>query len=441
MRVDADVIVVGAGAAGLVAARRLASAGRRVVVLEARDRIGGRILTFRSSALPCPVELGAEFLHGDARLTRALLAEAGAQVVRMEPDQLEARGAGVRPSRLFDEVASVMKRLDADGAADRSFAGFLGSADARDLPEEALESARAFVEGFHAARLDRISARALAEDPGLESALVAARVPGGYDQLTHHLAVSLPAGTIRLGHAVRRVEWSPGRVRVAGAGPDAPFALRAPVCVITAPLGLLGSEAAGGGAILFDPPVDALADAQRNVAPGDVVRVALALDRVPAALLRPALAVEHELAREFFLHTPREPFNVFWPITPPTRPILIAWAGGGRTAAIPEGSEAEPRLRADPAGAAGIAVRSLSAVLGDASGDSVRAAVWHDWRSDQFSRGAYSYTLVGGRAPEAPLVEDTLLFAGEAFAGELIGTVEGALATGEAAASRLEATR
>src|SRR4051794_10554809 len=64
---DADVLVIGAGAAGLAAAHTLAAAGLRVVVLEARTRIGGRILTHRVAALPVPIELGAEFVHGKAR--------------------------------------------------------------------------------------------------------------------------------------------------------------------------------------------------------------------------------------------------------------------------------------------------------------------------------------------------------------------------------------
>src|SRR5580692_4166256 len=73
----ADVIVIGAGAAGLAAAARLTRAGQRVLMLEARDRIGGRIWTRREPQLACPIELGAEFIHGHAPLTRALLAGAG----------------------------------------------------------------------------------------------------------------------------------------------------------------------------------------------------------------------------------------------------------------------------------------------------------------------------------------------------------------------------
>ena len=436
-RTDADVIVLGAGAAGLLAARRLAEAGRRVVVLEARDRIGGRILTFCSDELPCAIELGAEFLHGDAKLTRALLGDAGAEVVDVEPDQLEARDGAVRTSRLFHDAARVFKRLDAERSPDRSFADFLASDDAAGLSRHAVDAARAFVEGFHAAELDQIGERSLAEDPGLDSALHSARVPAGYDRLIEHLAGALPAEAIRLEHVVDRIRWSRGSVIVEGDAAEARFAFAGRACIVAAPLAMLGDAASGPGAIRLDPPIPAVERARSAVALGDVVRIGFVLDRVPAALVRPALAVPHDLDGEFFLHTPREPFNVVWPITPASRPVLVAWAGGGRTHALPRGSSEPPRLSTDFDGAPMAALQSLASATGLAPGEGLRAHVWHDWRTDPFSRGAYSYVKVGAAAPAPPIVEDTLFFAGEAFAGESIGTVEGALETGDEAALRL----
>ena len=68
-----DALVVGAGAAGLSAARELSHAGLRVLVLEARERLGGRIYTVRDGHSPLPVELGAEFVHGEAEETFAII--------------------------------------------------------------------------------------------------------------------------------------------------------------------------------------------------------------------------------------------------------------------------------------------------------------------------------------------------------------------------------
>ena len=424
-----DDVVIGAGAAGLYAARRLVEAGRRVVVLEGRGRIGGRIYTHRAPELPCPVELGAEFLHGDAKISRRLLREAGVDIVDVDPDQWEARDGRIEQSDLWRDVQRIMRRLDADRHPDRSFAEFL-AAEGADFSRDAVDSARAFVEGFHAADLDRISERALAEDPGLEGATDTGRVPDGYDRLPRHLADGLERDVVLLHHAVERVRWARARVTVEGSARRGSFSIDARACLVTAPLALLGdAPAAGPGAIRFEPPLAQIADAQRSIALGDVVRVALVLDRVPAALLRPRMPGKRGLDEEFFLHTPREPFNVYWPITPPTRPLLIAWAGGGRTRALPRD--------VDGGTLAARAIESLAAATGLPRGEGIRDFACHDWRADPFSRGAYSYVKVGGGSVEAPVVEDTLFFAGEAFAGGTIGTVEGALETGEAAAERL----
>ena len=424
-----DAVVVGAGAAGLYAARRLVEAGRRVVVLEGRGRIGGRIYTHRAPELPCPVELGAEFLHGDAKISRRLLKEAGVDVVDVDPDQWEARDGRIGKSDLWRDVQRIMRRLDQNREPDRSFADFL-AAEGADFPHDAIESARAFVEGFHAAELDRISERALAEDPGLDGATDTGRVPDGYDRLVRHLAAGLPGDAILQHHAVERIRWTRGHVTVEGHARGHAFGIDARACVVTAPLALLGDAADDGiGAIRFDPPVARIAEAQRSIALGDVVRVALVLDRVPAALLRPRMPSDRGLDAEFFLHTPREPFNVYWPITPPTHPVLIAWAGGGRTRALPRD--------VDGGSLAAGAIDSFAAATGLPRGEGVRDFACHDWRADPFSRGAYSYVKVGGTAVDAPVIDGTLFFAGEAFAAGTIGTVEGALETARAAAEQL----
>src|SRR5438552_4061755 len=76
-----DVIVVGAGASGLSAARELSARGKKVIVLEARERIGGRIYPLSESEFGYPAQGGAEFLHGETPLTRALIKEAGLTLI------------------------------------------------------------------------------------------------------------------------------------------------------------------------------------------------------------------------------------------------------------------------------------------------------------------------------------------------------------------------
>src|SRR5258705_12733441 len=81
------IVIIGAGAAGLMAARELGRAGKRVTVLEARDRCGGRIDPLPAAEFGYPAEGGAEFVHGKAPVTRALLREAGLSLMPIEGTQ------------------------------------------------------------------------------------------------------------------------------------------------------------------------------------------------------------------------------------------------------------------------------------------------------------------------------------------------------------------
>ena len=81
-----DAIIIGAGAAGLAAARDLSGAGKTVVILEARERIGGRIFTNHVADVPLPIELGAEFIHGDAEETFKIVDAAGLLAYQLPDD-------------------------------------------------------------------------------------------------------------------------------------------------------------------------------------------------------------------------------------------------------------------------------------------------------------------------------------------------------------------
>ena len=105
-----DVIVLGAGAAGLAAARDLSHAGLRITVVEARPRIGGRILTLHDPRSPLPLELGAEFIHGEAPETLSVAQAARLMVLEL-PDLRETATAGrFRPMHAFWEVIDSMNR-------------------------------------------------------------------------------------------------------------------------------------------------------------------------------------------------------------------------------------------------------------------------------------------------------------------------------------------
>src|SRR3954465_7795121 len=155
----ADVIVIGAGTAGLSAARFLVEAGRRVLILEARARIGGRIHTIRDRGFDNPIELGAEFIHGRPEPTWRLVRESGLMAYDLPFDHFQKRrGRLVHVEDFEEELRRVMRGLPRFGP-DISFADHLRRRCASPKLREACKMARAFVEGFDVADPERISGK------------------------------------------------------------------------------------------------------------------------------------------------------------------------------------------------------------------------------------------------------------------------------------------
>ncbi|HXR58000.1 MAG TPA: FAD-dependent oxidoreductase, partial [Burkholderiales bacterium] len=251
-----DVIVVGAGAAGLAAASRLARAGRSVLVLEARERIGGRCDTRRMAGVGAPVELGAEFIHGRPQATLDLLQAAGVPGVDSRRTQRLLRGGKLVAVEGFREAQKATRAHAVLRKGDLSFADFLAT---KKLPPLTRSLARMMVEGFDAADPERVSARDIVEEWSHALSASQMRPQGGYGPLLEALVV--PGMKIRFGHRVRAIRWRPGEVRI--------DRLRARQAVITLPLGVLQA-----GDVEFSPDAGK-ARALARLASGPVVRVAM----------------------------------------------------------------------------------------------------------------------------------------------------------------------
>jgi monoamine oxidase len=400
--VKTDVLVVGAGAAGLAAAAELARAGRSVLIVEARDRIGGRCYTRRLPGVPAPVELGAEFIHGRPEATMALLREAGTPAVDSTRTQLVAYEGRLHSTNIFTQAQRVARK-EVKGR-DVSFRAFLAR---QRLPKLTRTLATMMVQGFDAADPARISAREVVEEWG-GSGLGASqpRPWGGYGPLMQFLAGKT---NVQLATVVRALRWSRGSVEVAGTVRGGPWRAWAPRAVITLPIGVLPS-------LRIEEKSAALA----KLASGPVIRVAMAFREAFWEKLHPGVA---------FFHSPDAPFPTFWTPLPMHAPLLTAWAGGPKAERLTGKSDDELVREA---------LASVRSVL--KSDEEPQAFLLHDWQADPCARGGYSYVRVGGTGAREELaapLEETLYFAGEATDTEQSGTVGGALASGLRAAKEI----
>jgi monoamine oxidase len=425
---DADVLVVGAGIAGLAAAERLAAAGRRVLVLEARDRIGGRIHTAHDPELEVPVELGAEFVHGQPAELMQLILELGLTVVPF-PER-HRRGPG-EPGRPLPDLRTSLGRLLEEGhaARDRPVAELLREQGAAAVEPGELQAVIRYLEGFHAADLALLGTCSLAENEsaGDDDGDGIQRIREGYGSLIRRLAdrIEPEHGEIRLESEVTAIRWRPGEVRATVHAGGGSAEITASHAVLTFPLPLLKRLTSGPGVGALDPVPPDWPVALEALHMGAAHRVVLGFDRrwwAPDGRDGPS-----------FVHGGAEPFPVWWTALPGREPLITGWAGGPRALALAGQGEAA-MLRA--------ALESVASVFGRDVGElrsRLRLAYSHDWSADPFAGGAYSYGGVGAieaRTTLARPIEGTLYLAGEAVAGEgRNATVHGALTSGRRAAA------
>jgi monoamine oxidase len=424
------VVIVGAGVAGLVAARELASAGVDVQLLEARDRVGGRVITLRPPGWPLPVELGPEFVHGEPEALKALLDEAGIgwKVLGDRHHWRHPRGSRSRLELLPDlwEGASrVLSRVDHDGP-DRSAADFL---DSLRLPGEERQRFELFVRGFHAAPLRDVSVQSLAADLGgsdSDEDSDQARVEGGYGRLVEWLSEQLGARRcgVHLGSAVRQVRWKRGHVEVDAQRGHSLEHYSGGALLVTVPAPVLAS--AGDEGIAFVPELTSKREA--------LAWCGVALVDKLVLRFREAFWDERQAPSFEFLHEPGAVFPTFWrEVGPGGEQQITAWAGA------PDGATG---ARSGPAGVT-TALSALSSLLGVAP-ERAQAALLeahhHDYCADPFARGAYSYARTGGKDVHARLaapIESTLFFAGEATDPDSPATVAGAIQSAQRAAREI----
>ncbi len=427
---DADVLVIGGGAAGLAAARSLGRRKLRVLLLEARARIGGRVLAQPIARIATPPELGAEFIHGRAERTKALLREAGSAAIDMGGDswirengELQCKAEGFSSSaRIFEGSRSLPR--------DESVEQFLRRFENDGALRETAQAARAFVEGFEAADPAVASVKAIAQEWESGADSTSARPLGGYGPMFEQLRNDCERAGVRFAFStrVRRISWRAEGVAIemTNSGGE-PQRLQARAAIVTLPVGVLrhrGDETE----ISFDPELPAAKrEALAHTEMGHVVKVALWFRT--AFWERIAGGRYYDAA---FFHDDRQPIPTYWTQLPIRSQLIVAWVGGPGATAL-SGVSAPDLVEK--------ALHGFGELFGETelARREFEGGLTHDWSADQFARGAYSYIAVGGgnaRAVLAAPVGGALFFAGEATSSDgQGGTVNGAIETGERAAA------
>lgn len=401
-----DIVIIGAGASGLAAAQALGAAGMAALVIEARDRLGGRIWTDHSRG---PVELGAEFIHGHKATTWELVRAAGLSTAPWGADRRFAVGARVL-SGADPAVARVYELYEAVAhyaGPERSVAELLGAMAPAGDP--ALGIALRWLANLEGADPARLSASAFARERETSTNGEGNfHILDGYDRVVAQLAVGL---TIRAGCPVERVSWRHGAVELALPGGETASARRV---LITVPLGVLKA-----GRPAFAPRLpEAKGAAIAAIPMGQVTKLAMWFDQQLWPTFT-ALSTDGRIA-------------TWWPVESAATPTLMGYQGGPQALAVAAMGEER---------AIATALAELEALFGPELRQAFLGGRLSDWSRDPWSHGAYTYSAVGMGAARADLaapVDNTLFFAGEAVAaGGHIATVHGAIESGRRAAAEI----
>jgi monoamine oxidase len=418
---ERKVLIIGAGVAGLAALNELSQTGVDVLCLEARDRIGGRILTVHDSCSPLPIELGPEFIHGRPPETWKIVHEANLLVYDCAEDAVHINAGQIEEEadawEQVDEITEEMKRV-AEHGEDPTFLSFIEQAT---HSEKAKRWATGYVEGFNAAHKEIIGVASLALDAQAADDIEGDRnfrIANGYQSISDHLFAGAKNGRtqIRLNTIVEAIQWKPGSatVRIRSALTGKTDIIQARCLIVTLPLGVLQR-------MPFEPEPASVLAAARALRFGQVMRVVF---RFSDAWWEK----REDLADAGFWLSQEPYFPTWWTTLPVRAPLLIGWSAG---------PHADKLLGLTKPEIIKCALEDLSRLTGCTLHDLeslLETAHFHNWHDDPFARGAYSYVPAGAlhhRKALAQPVENTLFFAGEAT--ELNGhsaTVHGAIATG-----------
>lgn len=421
------ILIIGAGICGMAAALKLREAGKRVTILEAMPRTGGRVSTFRWHFQKA--EAGPEFIHGKLPLTAKWIHKAGGRAQAFDGEVYRSRAGRLHKAEDFVPHMQAVQKAFAELEEDCTLAEFFDTHFTGDEHRELRQAITRQAEGFDVADPKRISVFALRDEwaEGHEHTYL---VREGYSVLSDYLAQACrKAGVlILLSKEVQRVDWEQGNVSVSCSDGEIYTAHK---LLVTVSLGMLTSPPGSRGHIAFSPDIPQQRAMAEQMGFGTAIKVMLAF--------KTKFWLEEEFRRrqgdlrDFGFLVTDGPFPVFWPGKDAHFPVLTAWAGGTRASQLSHfGKEELFRLAfGSLAHAFGCSEEQLSPYLFDHK--------VFNWENEPYVRGAYSYTTLHTKEAQQafaiPLL-GTVYFAGEAF-GKTMGTVEAALESAEEVVKQL----
>ena len=415
-----SIIVVGAGAAGLMAAYELSKRGKNVLVLEAANRLGGRIHTVVDSSFSQPIELGAEFIHGDMDITLGLLKEAGVKYHEAKGKMFHLEKGEFKKENNFSEHWDELMKRMAGLKEDLPLGEFLTRFFNDDKYNDLRESVRHFAEGFDLADLSDASTIALYKEWKDEWGSQY-RIDGGYQRLIDYLASACKKNgcVIQQNCTVKKISWAKDQVRVLNMCSQY-FA--ANKLIVAVPLSVLQAPENDIAYIEFTPSVPQYTEAATHIGFGTVIKIILEFDETFRAEMKKNVG---------FIFTDEE-IPTWWTQHPRKISTLTGWFGGPSAAAYKNATDEE---------IFSLALKSLASAFAkpaEVIKQHLKASKIANWSNAPGIGGGYSYNKVESGAAkkifERP-IEQTIFFAGEHFYnGNSSGTVEAALASGREAA-------
>ena len=421
---DYEVIIIGAGATGLMAAKILSENKIAVCILEARNRIGGRVYTISKPGFSKPIEAGAEFIHGKLPLTTALLRKAGIEHYKVDGELWQIKNGELKKQEDFIEHSNLfikkLKKLDKD----MSISEFLKKNFAEDKYQEMTHSLQQYIEGYDAADIKDASSFAVKEDWENEED-VQYRIKEGYGSLLEHIKKDcLQNGCkIYLSNVVKEIRWTAQHAEVIT---NQNKAFSADKVIITVPIILLAETSVPG--IAFNPALPEIRNAARQTGYGGVIKVILEFTYAFWETEKGGKT------KDLFFIFSREKIPAWWSQLPDKTPVLTGWLAGPKADKLSNENNKIILQQAlhSLASMFAVEIKFLQQLL--------KASYIYNWVADPFSKGAYSYKSLTTEAAKKILlqpVSNTLFFAGEALSKDYYGTVEAAFQSGKKVAENI----